>query len=230
MMAENETNFDDEPRREIPWPGGVRPTVEQPQAPQFVPEELRNEPSDYYAGSDLADGDPNFTGLWPAEAEVETQTLARPVSNPFEAPVELQPPIPDMPQQSWPPPAHFVDPVEDPQLPPRAWPPDQFGAQAQFVPETYVPDDMDETSRRSGLAYSAGIVFFVSVAFLMLLGWFADLLIGSSPFGLVAGIVIGSMIGFVQFFYISKQIYEPSNKKSEIKPFLTGHDDEDIGA
>lgn len=226
-MTENETNFDDEPRRDIPWPSGVRPAVEQPQTPQFVAEELRNEPRAYYAGSDLADGDPNFTGLWPAEAEVETQTFARP----FETPMDLPPDIPDMPPPAWPPVSETAAAtIEDPQLPPRAWPPDQFGAQAQFVPETYVPEDIDETSRRSGLAYSAGIVFVISVAFLMLIGWFADLLLGSSPFGLVAGIVIGSMIGFIQLFYISKQIYEPSNRKSEIKPFLTGHDDEDIGA
>ena len=225
-MPENETKLDDEPRREIPWPGGVRPPVEQPQVPQLVAEEQRNEPIDYYAGSDLADSDPNWTGLWPAEAEVETQSFARPI----ETPMELPPDIPNMPERSWPPPAATADPIEDPQLPPRAWPPDQFGAETQFVPETYVPEDIDETSRRSGLAYSAGIVFFVSVAFLMLLGWIADLLLGTSPFGLVGGIVIGSMIGFIQFFYISKQIYEPSNRKSEIKPFLTGHDDEDIDA
>ncbi|MEQ1644247.1 MAG: AtpZ/AtpI family protein [Pyrinomonadaceae bacterium] len=224
-MPENETNFDDEPRRDIPWPGGVRPAVEQPQAPQFVAEELRNEPRDYYAGSDLADGDPNFTGLWPAEGEVETKTFARPFDAPMELPVE----IPEMPPSSWPPETQVSAAIEDPQLPPRAWPPDQFGAQAQFVPESYIPEDIDETARRSGLAYSAGIVFFVSVAFLLLLGWIADLLLGTSPFGIVAGIVIGSMIGFVQFFYISKQIYEPSNRKHEIKPFLTGHDDQDDG-
>lgn len=224
-MPENETKFDDELRREIPWPGGVRPSVERPQAPQFVAEDLQNEPGDYYAGSDLADSDPNWTGLWPAEPEVETRTFARPIDGPIEGPTE----IPVTPP-SWPPEPTAAQAIEDPQLPPRAWPPDQFGAQAQFVPETYVPEDIDETSRRSGLAYSAGIVFFVSVAFLMLLGWLADLLLGSAPFGLVAGIVIGSMIGFIQFFYISKQIYEPSNKKHEIKPFLSGHDDKDIGA
>lgn len=217
-MAGNETKFDDEPRRETPWPGGVRPAIVQPQTSQFVAEEVRREPTDYYAGSDLADSDPNWTGLWPAEAEIETQKFARPV--------ELLPEIPEIQQEQWP---MATPAIEDPQLPPRAWPPDQFGAEAQFVPETYIPESTDETVRRSGLAYSAGIVFFVSVAFLMLLGWFADLLLGSSPFGLVVGIVIGSMIGFIQFFRISKQIYEPSNRKHEIKPLLSGHDDGDKG-
>ncbi len=218
-MAENETKFDDEPRREIPWPGGVRPRVDQPQEPQFVAEELQNEPSNYYAGSDLAATDPNWTGLWPAEADVETSTFA--------GPLQLPSAMPETPLESLPFEAGTTPTTEDPQLPPRAWPPDQFGAEAQFVPETYLPESTDETVRRSGLAYSAGIVFFVSVAFLMLLGWFADLLLGSSPFGLVAGIVIGSMIGFVQFFYISRQIFEPSNRKPEIKPFLSAYDDED---
>lgn len=214
-MPENDTKIDEMTR---PWPGGVRPSVETPQADQFAAGELPSGSPDYYDGSDLADTDPNWTGLWPSEAEVETQTFAKPIDLPAE--------IPDMPQQAWPPPPQASLPIEDPQLPPRAWPPDQFGEEARFVPETYIPESTDETARRSGLAYSAGIVFFVSVAFLMLLGWIADLLLGTSPFGLVAGIVIGSMIGFIQFFYISKQIYEPSNKKSDIKPFLSGHDDE----
>src|SRR4051794_8855570 len=62
------------------------------------------------------------------------------------------------------------------------------------------PETVAETARRSGLAFSAGIVFFGSVVFMLVIGWGADLLFGSSPWGMVCGIVIGSLIGFIQFF------------------------------
>lgn len=71
---------------------------------------------------------------------------------------------------------------------------------------SFKPPSKAEVIRRSGLAWSAGVVFFGSVVFMLILGWFADLLFGSSPIGLVGGIVIGSIIGFVQLFRISSQI------------------------
>jgi hypothetical protein len=66
-----------------------------------------------------------------------------------------------------------------------------------------------ETLRRTGLAWSIGVAFVASVGFLMVIGWGADLLFGSSPWGLVIGIVIGAMIGFYQIFRISSQIFKP---------------------
>lgn len=78
----------------------------------------------------------------------------------------------------------------------------QKTAQADFE-----PDSMAETVRRSGLAWSAGIAFFGAVVFMLILGWGADVLLGTSPWGIVGGIVIGSVIGFVQFFRITSQIF-----------------------
>ena len=78
----------------------------------------------------------------------------------------------------------------------------------------FAPDSPDETLRKSGLAWSAGIVFFGSIVFMMFLGWGADLLLGSTPWGLVGGIVLGSIIGFVQFFRISSQIFGDSDGRS----------------
>lgn len=69
-------------------------------------------------------------------------------------------------------------------------------------------DTPADTVRRSGLAYSAGIAFFAAVVFMMVLGWGADVLLGTSPWGIVGGIVLGSIIGFVQFFRISSQIFK----------------------
>jgi len=68
------------------------------------------------------------------------------------------------------------------------------------------PESTAETARKSGLAMSAAIALFGSVAFLLIIGWFTDLLLGTSPWGIVGGIVLGSIIGFLQFFRTTSQI------------------------
>jgi F0F1-type ATP synthase assembly protein I len=71
----------------------------------------------------------------------------------------------------------------------------------------YTPPTTGETIRQSGLAWSAGVVLFASVVFMMIFGWFADLLLGSSPWGLVGGVILGGIIGFIQLFRITSQIF-----------------------
>ena len=78
----------------------------------------------------------------------------------------------------------------------------------QYTVSHFEPESMEETTRRSGLAYSAGIAFFGAVVFMLILGWGADLLLGTKPWGIVGGIVLGSIIGFVQFFRITSQIFK----------------------
>ncbi|HLM59264.1 MAG TPA: AtpZ/AtpI family protein [Pyrinomonadaceae bacterium] len=68
------------------------------------------------------------------------------------------------------------------------------------------PESFAETARKSGLAYAAAITLFASIVFMLVIGWFADLLFGSSPWGIVGGIIFGSLIGFVQFFRMTAQI------------------------
>ena len=85
---------------------------------------------------------------------------------------------------------------------------DANSGREDFVISTTEPETFAETARRSGLAWSAGIVFFASVAFMLVLGWGADLLLGTSPWGMVGGIILGSLIGFVQFFRLTSQIFE----------------------
>ena len=91
----------------------------------------------------------------------------------------------------------------------------------------YQPESIEETARRSGLAWSAGIVFFSSVAFMLFLSWIADLFLGSSPWGIVGGIVLGSIIGFVQFFRMTSQIFSSKKADSATRSLMSKEDDEE---
>lgn len=89
----------------------------------------------------------------------------------------------------------------------------------------YQPQTAKETVRQGGLAWSAGIVFFSSIVFMLILGWGADLLLASTPWGLVGGVVIGSVIGFVQFFRLASKIF-PQRMGPAERPLMPP-DDED---
>jgi F0F1-type ATP synthase assembly protein I len=65
-----------------------------------------------------------------------------------------------------------------------------------------------EALRQSGMAWSAAVGLFGSILFMLILGWFFDLLTGASPFGKVGGILIGAAIGFYQFFRTTSQIFK----------------------
>ena len=73
---------------------------------------------------------------------------------------------------------------------------------------TAEPESIADTARKSGLAYGAAITLFGSVVIMLILGWFADLLFGTKPWGIVGGIVLGAVIGFFQFFRITSQIFK----------------------
>lgn len=94
-----------------------------------------------------------------------------------------------------------------------------------FILSRTIPETTAETIRKSGLAWSAGIAFFASVVFMLVIGWGADLMFGSSPWGIVGGIVVGSVIGFVQFFRITSQIFRPSKESESIRTLISNDDD-----
>lgn len=97
---------------------------------------------------------------------------------------------------------------------------------APFVPVAYTPETPDEAIRQRGLAFSIGVVFFSAVAFMLFLGWLADLILGSSPWGIVVGIILGAVIGFLQFFRITSQIFKNDSDLPKQNPLLSRHDDE----
>lgn len=131
-------------------------------------------------------------------AEPESLTEAEPESAPDTMPAEAGP-APDVIPVEPETPAATPEPVliED----------EKPAGPEIFTKLPYTPQTTDETIRTTGLAWNAGIIFFGSVVFMMILGWGADLLLGTSPWGLVGGIVFGSIIGFVQFVRISSRIF-----------------------
>ena len=62
-----------------------------------------------------------------------------------------------------------------------------------------------EASRRSGVAYAAGLTIFFSVLSFMGVGWALDRWLGTGWL-MVTGIVLGSAVGILQFVRIISRI------------------------
>ena len=67
-------------------------------------------------------------------------------------------------------------------------------------------DDQQETNRKSGLAYAAAFSLFTAVVAGLIAGWLMDRWLGTRPWLLVAGIVLGAVAGFYQFIRISSKL------------------------
>ena len=74
--------------------------------------------------------------------------------------------------------------------------------------QDFKPESEGETVRKSGLAYAAAFTLFSTVAILLGAGYLIDRWLGSSPWGIVGGIVLGSAVGLYQFVRITSQIYK----------------------
>jgi len=92
--------------------------------------------------------------------------------------------------------------------------------------ESFTPPSPGENARRFGLGWSAGIAFSGAIAFMVFLGWLVDLLIGSAPWGIVLGVIMGAAIGFFQLFRITSRIF-PSNSAPKVNPLLSPRDLQD---
>ena len=66
--------------------------------------------------------------------------------------------------------------------------------------------DQDE-NRKSGFAYAAGIALFASVVSFVALGWFLDKWLGTQPWLLIGGILLGSAAGLFEFIRLSSKTY-----------------------
>ena len=68
------------------------------------------------------------------------------------------------------------------------------------------PTDQEE-NRKTGLAYAAGITLFALVATFCGLGWLLDKWLGTAPYLLIGGIVLGSAAGLFEFVRLSSKTY-----------------------
>lgn len=66
--------------------------------------------------------------------------------------------------------------------------------------------EKENENRRSGMAYAAALSLFFSVATLLGLGWLVDRWLNTSPWFMVAGIVVGSIAGIYEFIRISSKL------------------------
>ena len=66
--------------------------------------------------------------------------------------------------------------------------------------------DQDE-NRKSGLAYAAALTLVASVVTFCGLGWFLDKWLGTEPWLLIGGIILGSAVGLFQFVRLSSKTY-----------------------
>jgi ATP synthase protein I len=64
-----------------------------------------------------------------------------------------------------------------------------------------------EENRKAGFAYAAGITLVVTVAAFCGLGWLLDKWLGTEPYLLIGGIVLGSAAGLFEFVRISSKTY-----------------------
>jgi len=67
-------------------------------------------------------------------------------------------------------------------------------------------DDEQSDNQRSGIAYAAAFTLFLTVATLLGLGLLLDRWLGTTPWLLVAGIVLGSVVGLYQFVRMTSRI------------------------
>ena len=64
----------------------------------------------------------------------------------------------------------------------------------------------ESVTRKSSLAYAAVISFALSTVTLLGIGWALDRWLGTSPWLVIAGIVVGASVGFYQFVRLLSKI------------------------
>jgi ATP synthase protein I len=66
--------------------------------------------------------------------------------------------------------------------------------------------DDEETNRKSGIAYGAALTLFVSVASLCGVGWLVDRWLGTRPWLMVVGLILGAVAGFYEFVRLTSKL------------------------
>jgi ATP synthase protein I len=66
--------------------------------------------------------------------------------------------------------------------------------------------DEQEENRKSGMAYAAALTLFASVVSFCGIGWLLDRWLGTAPWLLAAGLVLGAVAGFYQFIRLTSKL------------------------
>lgn len=66
--------------------------------------------------------------------------------------------------------------------------------------------DNGEANRKSGIAYAAAFALFMSVAVMTGFGWALDQWLGTAPWLLVVGLILGAVAGFYQFIRLTSRL------------------------
>ncbi len=64
----------------------------------------------------------------------------------------------------------------------------------------------EDVTRKSGLVYAAALSLVFSVVALLGVGWVLDRWLGTSPWFVVSGIVLGAAVGFYQFIRLVSKV------------------------
>lgn len=67
-------------------------------------------------------------------------------------------------------------------------------------------DEKENENRRSGMAYAAALSLFFTVATLLGLGYLLDRWLKTSPWLMVTGIVLGSILGLYEFVRLTSKL------------------------
>jgi len=67
-------------------------------------------------------------------------------------------------------------------------------------------EDKEEINRKSGLAYAAAFSLFAAVVGGLIIGWLLDRWLGTAPWLLVTGLVLGAAAGLYEFVKASSKL------------------------
>ena len=67
-------------------------------------------------------------------------------------------------------------------------------------------NEEEEVNRKSGLAYASAFSLFAAVVAGMLTGWLLDRWLGTGPWLLVTGLVLGAAAGLFEFIRTSSRL------------------------
>jgi ATP synthase protein I len=66
--------------------------------------------------------------------------------------------------------------------------------------------DEGEITRKSGIMYAAVLALVFSIVSMLVVGWLLDRWLGTGPWLVVAGIVLGAVAGFYEFIRLVSKI------------------------